>query len=111
MNILCIFALVLTLAGTPEEPWPVWDKYLSGTTCEREVIQGYIDLAHQFNISSMSYNLCNGVFEWYERDGVDKDWLTYTDKELTRIDYHPVSVPPFRSLIYLIDPGCDGWLD
>lgn len=99
------------LAGTPEEPWPVWDKYLSGTTCEREVIQGYIDLAHQFNISSMFYNLCNGVFEWYERDGVDKDWLTYTDKELTRIDYHPVSVPPFRSLIYLTDPGCDGWLD
>lgn len=99
------------LAGTPEKPLDEWDKYLLGTTCQREVISGYIDLAHKYNISSMFYNLCNGVFEWYERDGVDSDWLTYTDKECTAIDYHPVSVPPFRSLIYLVDPGRAEWLD
>ncbi|MGN1210047.1 MAG: glycoside hydrolase family 66 protein [Candidatus Cryptobacteroides sp.] len=99
------------LCGTPENPEPVWDKYLQGSTCELEVIQGYIRQAHNYNIASMFYDLCNGAFEWCEEDGVGSTWYTYKDKEHQTKDFHTLPVPPFRSNLYLIDPNLDEWCD
>lgn len=99
------------LCGTPENPEPEWDKYLTGSTCQLEVIQGYIKLGHDHNIASMFYDLNNGVFEWCEQDGCGSTWYTYTDKNHTNKDYHPLDVPPFRSNLYLVDPSLDAWLE
>lgn len=99
------------LCGTPENPGMVWDKYMTGSKCEYDVIKGYIDEAHDLNMASMFYNLNNGAFEWAAEDGVSEEWYTFRDKTHTRKDYHELPVPPFRSSLYLTDPSSDGWLD
>lgn len=99
------------LCGTPENPEPVWPKYLSTYNCELEVIQGYIEQAHNYNMVSMFYNLCNGLFEWAEEDGCGSDWYIYKDPNRQQKHYHPLDVPPFRSNLYQCDPGREEWLD
>jgi len=67
-------------------------------------------MARNCGIASMFYNLCNGTMAWGEDDGVDKTWYTYTDTSHGNKDCHPLN-PPFRSTLYLTDPGNGGWLD
>ena len=97
------------LAGTPAKPDTEWPSII-GDNCELEVVQGYIEEAHKYNIASMFYDLCYGVLEWAEEDGVSPAWFLYKDSSRRRRDYHPLSAP-FRSNIYLVDPGNEGWLD
>lgn len=97
------------LAGTPDSPDPDWPSII-GDLCEKEVVQGYIEEAHKYNIASMFYDLCYGVLEWAEEDGVSPSWYIYKEPSARNRDYHPLSAP-FRSNIYLVDPGNAGWLD
>ena len=97
------------LAGTPEDPDPDWPSII-GDLCEKEVVQGYIEEAHKYNIASMFYDLCYGVLEWAEDDGVSPSWYLYKEPSAKNRDYHPLSAP-FRSNIYLVNPGNAGWLD
>ena len=97
------------LAGTPENPDSDWPSII-GDLCEREVVQGYIEEAHKYNIASMFYDLCYGVLSWAEEDGVSPSWYLYKDASAKNRDYHPLGAP-FRSNIYLVDPGNAGWLD
>ena len=97
------------LAGTPAKPDADWPSII-GDLCEKDVVQGYIEEAHKYNIASMFYDLCYGVLEWAEEDGVSPSWYVYTDSGHKKRDYHPLS-SPFRSNIYLVDPGNEGWLD
>ena len=97
------------LAGTPEKPESDWPSII-GDICERDVVQGYIAEAHKYNMASMFYDLCYGVLEWAEEDGVSPAWNIYTDAAHKKRDYHPLG-PPFRSNIYLVNPGNGGWLD
>lgn len=97
------------LAGTVENPDTEWPSII-GDLCEKEVVQGYIEEAHKYNIASMFYDLCYGVLEWAEDDGVSPSWYIYKDASRRNRDYHPLSAP-FRSNIYLVDPGNDGWLN
>lgn len=102
------------LCGTPENPEPVWEKYLSNggkNLCELEVIQGYIEQGHEYNMVSMFYNLCNGLFEWAEEDGCGSDWYIYSDPNRQNKVFHPLAVPPFRSNLYQCDPGDDEWIE
>ena len=97
------------LAGTVDKPENDWPSII-GDLCEKEVVQGYISEAHKYNIASMFYDLCYGALEWAEEDGVSPSWYIYKDASHRNRDYHPLSAP-FRSNIYLVDPGNDGWLD
>ena len=99
------------LAGTPENPMEEWDKYLMGSTCQLEVIQGYISSGHKYGMASLFYDLNNGVFEWCEEDGCGYDWYTYKDQNHLQKDYHDLPVPPFRSNLYLVNPALDAWLN
>lgn len=99
------------LAGTPENPMEEWDKYMLGEKCRLDVIQDYISTAHSYNIASMFYDLNNGVFEWCEEDGCGSTWYTYKDRNHTVKDKHDLDVPPFRSDLYLVNPGRKEWLD
>lgn len=96
------------LAGTVDNPDSDWPSII-GDLCEKEVVQGYIEEAHKYNIASMFYDLCYGVLEWAEEDGVNPSWYIYKDSGRKNRDYHPLSAP-FRSNIYLVDPGNAGWL-
>ena len=97
------------LAGTPEKPDTEWPSII-GDNCELDVVKGYIEEAHKYNIASMFYDLCYGVLEWAEEDGVSPAWFLYKDSSHKNRDYHPLSAP-FRSSIYLVNPGNAGWLD
>lgn len=97
------------LAGTPENPDSEWPSII-GDNCELEVVRGYIEEAHRYNIASMFYDLCYGALEWAEDDGVSPSWYVYKDSGAKDRDYHPLGAP-FRSNIYLVDPGNAGWLD
>ena len=99
------------LAGTPEEPWETWPKYLATTNCDLDVIQGYIRQGHNYNMVSMFYNLCNGLFESAEEDGCGSDWYIYYDKNHTNKVYHPLDLSIFRSNLYQCDPGGAEWLE
>ena len=97
------------LAGTPEKPDHDWPSII-GDNCELDVVRGYIEEAHKYNIASMFYDLCYGVMEWAEEDGVSPSWYLYKDSGAKNRDYHPLGAP-FRSNIYLVNPGNPGWLD
>ena len=97
------------LAGTPQDPDSEWPSII-GDLCEKEVVQGYIEEAHKYNMASMFYDLCYGVLSWAEEDGVNPSWYLYKEPSAQNRDFHPLSAP-FRSSIYLVDPGNAGWLD
>ena len=97
------------LAGTPENPMEEWDKYMLPETCRLDVIRDYIRSGHLYNMASMFYNLNNGVFEWYAKDGCSNTWLTFKDKSRLVIDMHDLNCPPFRSDLLLVDPNIDAW--
>lgn len=97
------------LAGTPEKPDSDWPN-LIGNVWYLETVRSYILEARQRGIASMFYDLCYGVMEWAEDDGVSRTWAQFTDRSHNSIDYHPLN-PPFRSSIYLVDPANPGWLD
>lgn len=99
------------LAGTPENPMEEWDKYMLGDKCRKDVIQDYISIGHSYNMAAMFYDLNNGVFEWCEQDGCGSDWYTYKDRNHTVKDKHDLDVPPFRSDLYLVNPGRQEWLE
>ena len=102
------------LCGTPENPEPVWDKYLSNGgkyLCELDVIQGYIEQGHNYNMVSMFYNLCNGLFEWAEEDGCGFDWYIYKDPNRQQRHFHPLDLTLFRSNLFQCDPGRDEWIE
>ena len=98
------------LAGTPENPMEEWDKYMLGEKCRKDVIQDYISRGHQYNIAAMFYDLNNGVFEWCEEDGCGSTWYTYKDRNHSVKDKHDLDVPPFRSDLFLVNPGRQEWL-
>ena len=97
------------LAGTPEKPDTEWPSII-GNMEQLSTVRGYISKAHEFGIASMWYDLCYGALEWAAEDGVDPKWYAFKDKSHSQLDYHPLSAP-FRSSIYLVDPGNAGWLD
>lgn len=99
------------LAGTPENPMEEWDKYMLGTTCRKDVIEDYIRSGHLYNMASMFYNLNNGAFEWYAKDGCQETWFTFKDKNHSVKDMHDLAVPPFRSDLLLTDPNIQAWND
>ncbi|MBR1872625.1 MAG: glycoside hydrolase family 66 protein [Bacteroidales bacterium] len=97
------------LAGTPEKPDTDWPTII-GDIATKSTVEGYIGTAHEYGIASMFYDLCYGALEWASSDGVDEQWYAFKDKSHSSRDYHPLSAP-FRSNIYLVDPGNSGWLD
>lgn len=96
------------LAGTPDDPEEEWYNIISNTFY-RSTVAGYIDLAHDYSIASMFYDLAFGAMEWAAEDGVKEEWYVFKDTNHSRKDYHSLS-SPFKSSIYLVDPGNDEWL-
>ena len=97
------------LGGSAVQPMDVWTDIIS-RNCYRATVQGYIDAAHERNMTTLFYNLGYGALEDYETDGVSREWLIYTDKSHQEPDIHPLG-SPFKSSIYLLNTHNQAWRD
>ena len=61
-------------------------------------------------MKAIFYNLCFGALEDAEEDGVQEEWYLYKDANHTSRDVHTLGAP-FKSSIWLVDPGNPDWLD
>ena len=98
------------LAGTGDNPDDKWkdiiDKDVYFSTVER-----YIELAHQRNMQAMFYNLAFGALSDAKNDGVSNEWYLFNDENHLEKDMHELPIPPFKSHIYLTNPGNSDWQD
>jgi len=97
------------LAGSATQPMDVWTDIIS-RNCYRTTVQSYIDGAHKRGMVTLFYNLGYGCLEDFATDDVQREWLMYTDKFHSNMDFHPLS-SPFKSAIYLTDMHNQGWRD
>lgn len=95
------------LAGTTAAPQPTWPD-LIGRTNYLSTVKGYIDAAQAKGMKTMFYNLAYGALENASTDGVAEEWYLYRDQEHREKDNHHLD-PPFRSSIYLTNPGNSEW--
>lgn len=95
------------LAGTVENPAESWLD-LIGRTNYQSTVKGYIDAAHNKGMKAMFYNLAFGALDNAASDGVKEEWYLFKDKNHTEKDNHPLDAP-FRSNIYLTNPGNTEW--
>lgn len=95
------------LAGTVTDPAQSWLD-LIGRTNYLSTIKGYIDAAHNKGMKAMFYNLAFGALDNAASDGVKEEWYLFKDKNHTQKDNHPLDAP-FRSSIYLTNPGNTDW--
>lgn len=97
------------LAGTVENPASSWLDIASRTTY-RSTIDGYIAEAKKQNMRSMFYNLCYGALKNAANDGVKEEWYIFRDAAHTN-KYTLSLSAPFKSSIYLTNPGNEEWLN
>jgi len=97
------------LAGTVENPASSWLNIASRMTY-RSTIDGYIAEAKKQNMRSMFYNLCYGALKNAADDGVKEEWYIFSDA--THTNKYTLSLSaPFKSSIYLTNPGNEEWLN
>ena len=61
-------------------------------------------------MKSLFYNLAYGALSDAEDDGVSEEWYMFKDKEHGVKDMHELG-SPFKSSIYLTNPGNQDWID
>lgn len=96
------------LAGTPANPSAEWTD-IANRTNYLKTVKGYIDVAHSYNMKTLSYNLIYGSLSDAAADGVAEQWYAYTDKNRTGKDKFELPKPPFKSDIYFMNPGNKDW--
>lgn len=95
------------LAGTVDNPSASWSD-LMGRTNYLSTVKGYIDAAHNRGMKAMFYNLAFGALNNAGADGVKEEWYLFKDENHLKKDSHHLD-PPFRSSIYLTNPGNQEW--
>lgn len=99
----------MPLAGSVSASMEVW-KDIINRDCYRTTVDGYIKAGHERNMKSLFYNLAYGALSDAEEDGVSEEWYMFKDNNHGTIDAHILG-SPFKSSIYLTNPGNDGWID
>ena len=99
----------MPLAGSVSAPMEVW-KDIINRDCYRTTVDGYIKAGHERNMKSLFYNLAYGALSDAGEDGVNEEWYMFKDDNRGTIDTHILG-SPFKSSIYLTNPGNDDWID
>jgi dextranase len=97
----------MPLAGTVSNPDIMW-KDIANRDNYAATVKGYIAAAHGYGMKTLSYNLAYGALNDAAQDGVSDQWYLYTDASHTTRDMHPLGAP-FKSNIYLTNPGSVAW--
>lgn len=95
------------LGGTPGNLLDTY-KDIANRETSTKVIKEYISQAHGKGMKTMFYNLCFGVLDDAEADGVKKNWYIFQNTNHSTKDSHPLS-DSWKSDIYLVDPGNIEW--
>lgn len=95
------------LAGTVASPDASW-KDIASRDSYRKTVDHYIAGAHALGMNAMSYNLCYGALNDAAADGVSDEWYMYRDQHHQSKTVLNLSAP-FKSDIYLMDPGNASW--
>ncbi|MEM7680488.1 MAG: glycoside hydrolase family 66 protein [Planctomycetota bacterium] len=97
------------LAGTPGSPDFNW-KDIANRDNFRNTVNGYIDRAHDHNMTAMAYNLVYAANDddGAAADGVLGDWHLYTDPGGVNRDINPLPAG-WKSDLYLTNPDNPGW--
>lgn len=95
------------LAGTSDNPAQTWPD-LIGRTNYYSTVKGYVDAAHNKGMKAMFYNLAFGALSNAASDGVKEEWYIFKDASRSEKDNHHLDAP-FRSSIYLTNPGNPEW--
>ena len=98
----------LPLAGTVANPLNNW-KDIANRDNTMPTIKQYINLAHGYNMKTLSYNLIYGALSDAATDGVNDQWYLYQDQQHLKKDVLALPRPPFKSDIYFLDPSNSGW--
>ena len=61
-------------------------------------------------MKAIFYNLCFGALDDAADDGVKEEWYLFKDRDHNTKDFHPLGAP-FKSSIYIVDPGNPEWLE
>ncbi|KKI91059.1 hypothetical protein WQ54_16940 [Bacillus sp. SA1-12] len=89
------------------EPVPYWEDIANRST-SLHTIQTYIQLAHERNMKTMSYNLLYGAFAEAEKEGVKTEWRLFRDQQGHAHDYHALP-DEWRSDVFMVNPGNSEW--
>ncbi|MGV8827204.1 MAG: glycoside hydrolase family 66 protein [Breznakibacter sp.] len=95
------------LAGTVNKPDKQWPD-LIGRTNYLSTVQTYINKAKDRGMKTMFYNLAFGALKSAALDGVKEEWYLFKDEFHSKKDLHLLNAP-FRSSIYLTNPGNTEW--
>lgn len=82
---------------------------IANRTVSTAVVRNYISAQHARGMKSLFYNLCYGVLDDAEADGVKATWYLYKDATRKQRDYHDLP-DSWKSDIYLVDPSNTPWL-
>lgn len=97
------------LAGTAEKPMETYIDIASRNT-SLTTIKNYISRIHHYGMKAIFYNLCFGALDDAADDGVKEEWYLFKDRDHNTKDFHPLGAP-FKSSIYIVDPGNPEWLE
>ena len=97
------------LGGTAENPLETYLDIASRQT-SLTTLKNYISRIHEYGMKAIFYNLCFGVLDDAEEDGVSSSWYLYNESSCKTVNHHPLGAP-FKSSIYLVDPGNPEWLE
>jgi dextranase len=95
------------LAGTVSSPDAVWKDIINRSNYQSTVLN-YLSAAHGYNMFCLHYNLAYGALNNAAADGVLDQWYLYKDANHTTRDVHVLNAP-FRSSIYITNPGNTDW--
>lgn len=95
------------LAGTVANPATAW-KDIANRDTYKSTVDYYINAAHAHNMKAMSYNLCYGALSDAAADGVQDAWYMYSNSSHQTKAVFTLGAP-FKSSIYLTDPGNAAW--
>ncbi len=98
----------LPLAGGIASPAASWND-IANRSNTLATVKGYIGLAHNYDMKTLSYNLIYGALDDAASDGVNDQWYLYQDKQHATKEVFPLPRPPFKSDIYFLDPSNTGW--
>lgn len=96
------------LAGTVANPLSQWTDIANRPTY-LATVKGYIDIAHQYGMKAMFYNLAFGALNDAASDGVSDQWYLYKDAQHQTKDVIKLDTPMFKSNIYIVNPANTNW--
>jgi dextranase len=98
------------LAGTVASPAASWTN-LANRPIDRRAVLDLIHAAHGYGMTAMNYNLLNGAWSGYDRDGVDPRWGLWRARDGTDQYRLPMPAGWASDNIYLFHPADAGWQD